>query len=78
MTKVVVISVHRTPNLIWWIVKRYDIGKPFMGWARDNGTFTAGLDATAEFSEASVFLDSEGAVAWAREWGWHIESVMTR
>jgi hypothetical protein len=78
MIRVVVISVRRTPNLVWWLVKRYEIGKPFMGWARDNGTFTAGFDATSEFGEASVFLNPEGAVAWAKEWGWHIESVMTR
>lgn len=77
MIRVVVISIHRTPSLIWWYVKRYERGNTFMGWARDNATFTAGTNATAELGEATVFLDSASAASWANECGWHVEAVMT-
>ena len=78
MIDVVVVSLHVTMNTVVWKIKRWAPGRPFMGWARGDGTFTAGVNPTPESSDSEIFRTAQFAVEFAQEHGWNVISVIER
>jgi hypothetical protein len=74
-TDVVIVSLH---NRAIWQIKRYAPGRPFLGWARADGTFTEGISPTPESFECITFRTAADAVTFAQGQSWNIVSVMER
>lgn len=76
MYDVAVVSLHVTMNTLVWKIKRVAPNRPFLGWAQENGTFTAGINPTPEAMNSMIFRTAENAVEWAQEQGWNVVSVI--
>jgi hypothetical protein len=75
---VAVVSVHVTTNTVVWQIKRVAPGRPWIGWARGDGTFSPGVDPRAEVEGVEMFRTAQYAIEFAREQGWNVVSVIER
>lgn len=75
---VAVVSLHVTTNTIIWQIKRVAPGRPWMGWARGDGTFTPGVDPKVEAEGIEMFRTAQYAIEFAQEHGWNVVSVIER
>lgn len=73
MCDVEIVLHGTTLNFKVWKIRRTspDAGS-FLGWACEDGSFTAGLDPTIEILDAVMFRTSGYATAWALEHGWNV------
>jgi hypothetical protein len=74
----VVVVALQLGSMVYWKIKRWAPGRPFLGWARGDGTFTAGISPTFESSDSEIWRTSEYAVEFAEEQRCNVVGVISR